>query len=204
MGEFGFNKGSLIGAGKIEKKLREHFGSRTIESLGKPFAAVAADLYTGDKVTLTEGDIVTAIRASSAVPGVLPAVETSRMFLVDGGIIDPIPVDAARDLGADVIIAVDLQSDYENRARRLGFDPLMGKPNMAVMKTARASWSLALAALSRANLKASKPDVVITPLIGHIDMANFTKADELIAFGYDAAYKMIPEIEAALCRDTAE
>lgn len=204
MGEFGFTKGSLIGAGKIEKKLRAHFGSLRIEDLEKPFAAVAADLYSGEAVTLTEGDLVTAIRASSAVPGVLPPVQTERLFLVDGGIVDPIPVEAARALGADRIIAVDLQGDYRGRAQRMGFDPLKEKPSMAVVKTARASWSLALQALGQAKMDASKPDIIITPQIGHIDMADFTKADELIGFGIQAAIKALPDIEAVLVQEAAE
>ncbi len=204
MGEFGFNKGSLIGAGKIEKKLREHFGNKCIEDLEKPFAAVAADLYTGDAVNLTEGDVVTALRASSAVPGVLPPVRSDRLFLVDGGIVDPIPVDAARALGADKIIAVDLQGDYLGRAKRMGFDSAQGKPSMAVIKTARSSWALALQALGQAKMEVSQPDTIITPQIGHIDMADFTKASELIGFGIQAATQALPEIEMALQSKAAE
>jgi len=204
MGEFGFNKGSLIGAGKVEKKLREHFGLLKIEELTKPFAAIAADLYSGNIITLTEGDLVTALRASSAVPGVLPPVETNRLFLVDGGIVDPIPVDAARGLGADRIIAVDLQGDYLGRAKRMGFDPGMGRPKMAPLKTARTSWALALQALSRAKLLASSPDVTVVPRIGHIDMTDFTKADELIGHGMQATYAVMPEIEALLTLEAAQ
>lgn len=200
MGELGFAQGSLIGSGKIEKRLREHFGVQTIEQLSKPFAAVAADLYSGEGVVLDSGDVVTALRASSAIPGMLPPVETSRMLLVDGGIVDPVPVAAARDLGAEKIVAVDLQGDFCGRSRRLGFDPAAGKPKLAAMKTARAGWSLALKTLSQANLERDRPDVLITPKIGHIDMADFTQADELIALGKKAAYDMMTEIEFMLAR----
>ncbi len=200
MGQLGFTKGSLLGADKIEQRLRQHFGHRTIEQLPKPFAAIASDLYSGERVALDAGDVVTALRASSAIPGMLPAVETGRLLLVDGGIVDPVPVTAARDLGADKIIAVDLQGDFQGRARRLGFDPDGEKPSLAAMKTARAGWSLALRSLSQANLTADKPDVVITPRIGHIDMADFTKADELIALGKKATYDMLTEIESMLSR----
>jgi len=200
MGEFGFKKGSLLGAGKIEQRLRGHFGHKTIEELAKPFAAVAADLYSGEKIVLDEGDVVTALRASSAIPGMLPPVETASLLLVDGGVADPIPVQAARDLGADKIIAIDLQGDYRGRSRRLGFDPDGDKPTLAAMKAARAGWSLALRSLSQANLRNDMPDVLISPRIGHIDMADFTKADELIALGKKAAYDMLTEIESMLAR----
>ncbi|PCI61516.1 MAG: Patatin [Kordiimonadales bacterium] len=194
LSQFGFTKGSLMGADKIERKLREYFGTLGIEDLRKPFAAVAADLYSGEAIVLDEGDVVTALRASSAIPGVLPPVRTNHLYLVDGGIVDPVPVQVARDLGADVIIAVDLQGDYPARAKRLGFDPLMKKPSMAALKSARAGWSLALMALSQAKLAADKPDIVITPRIGHIDMANFTQAEELIALGHNAALTVMPDI----------
>lgn len=198
MGEFGFKKGSLIGAGKIERKLRDHFGMRIIEDLPKPFAAIAADLYSGDRITLDAGDVVTALRASSAIPGMLPPVATANLLLVDGGVVDPVPVQAVRDMGADFIIAVDLQGDFEGRSRRLGFNPVMRKPSMAVVKTARAGWSLALRSLSQANLKADKPDVIITPQIGHIDMANFTQADELIALGKKATYDVMESLKISI------
>ena len=194
LGEFGFQKGSLIGAGKIERRLRDHFGTRTIEQLQKPFAAVAADLYTGERIVLDEGDVVTALRASAAIPSVLPPVLTNNLYLVDGGVVDPIPVTAVRDMGADVVIAVDLQADYSGRAKRLGFGPHIEKPSLAVLKSARAGWALALQALSKARLESDQPDVVITPIIGHIDMADFTRAEELIALGYKATMDVMPEI----------
>ncbi|SDE42023.1 patatin-like phospholipase family protein [Kordiimonas lacus] len=197
LGEFGFKSGSLIGASKIEKRLREHFGTLTIEGMPKPFAAVAADLYTGERVVFDEGDVVTALRASSAVPGVLPPIETGHMLLADGGMVDPIPVAAARDLGADFIIAVDLQSDYEGRARRYGVTPDVRK-NGRALKTARAGWSMALQALSRARLQIDRPNVVIAPKIGHVDMVDFTRANDLIDLGKKAALDELPSIWAAM------
>lgn len=199
LGEFGFKTGGLIGAGKIEKRLRAHFGPLSIEHMAKPFAAVASDMYTGERVVFDEGDVVTALRASSAVPGVLPPVETGRMLLADGGMVDPIPVSAARDLGADFIIAVDLQGDYEGRARRYGLSP-EGKKSGKALKMARAGASMALQALSRARLEIDQPDIVITPEIGHIDLVDFTKAHELIAHGKKAALDELPSIWAAMER----
>ncbi|MCJ9428990.1 patatin-like phospholipase family protein [Kordiimonas marina] len=198
LGELGIGKGGLIGGGKIERRLREHFGARTIEQLPKPFAAVAADIYSGARIVLDEGDVVTAVRASSAVPGMLPPVRTGRLLLTDGGVVDPVPVAAVRDLGADFIIAVDLQGDYEGRARRMGFDPAGGRGQIGSIRMARAGWSLALQALSRARLEADRPDITITPLIGHIDMADFTKAHELIEHGKKAGLDALPLILSGL------
>lgn len=198
LGQLGFTQGSLIGGDRIEQRLREHFGVRAIEQLPKPFAAIAADLYTGERIVLDSGDVVTALKASAAIPGVLPPVETTHLILVDGGIVDPVPVTATKDLGADAVIAVDLQGDYEGRARRLGFDPVQKRPKLAAVKSARAGWSVALQALSKARLSMDKPDVTITPRIGHIDMADFTKADELIALGRAATYDQLEQIETVV------
>jgi len=198
MGEFSFQKGSILGAGKIEKEMRRHFGVRTIESLDIPFAAIAADLYNGERVVMDSGDVVTAIRASSAVPGVLPPVETNRMLLIDGGVVDPVPVGVARELGADFIIGVDLQGDYSGRVKGMGFDPLQEKPKSAAFKTARAGLFIALSTLGRVRSEAEQADIVIQPKIGHIELANFTKAKELIALGAQAMDEVLPEIEVRL------
>jgi NTE family protein len=198
MSEFGFSQGSLIGARKIGKRLREHFGTLTIEAMPKPFAAVAVDLYSGEKVVFDEGDVVTALLASSAVPGVLPPVQTGHMLLADGGLVDPVPVQAARDLGADIIIAVDLQGDYEGRARHQGFHAESGRSGRAFMKTARVGVALLLRSLSDARLALDKPDHVIAPRIGHIDVMDFRRADELIALGRQAGIEELPSIIARL------
>lgn len=194
MSEFGFKQGSLIGARKIEKRLREHFGYMSIEEMPKPFAAVAADLVSGERVVFDQGDVTTALLASSAVPGVLPPVATGRMLLADGGLVDPIPVTAARDLGADVIIAVDLQGDYAQRAVKRGFEPDNDRAGKAPMRTARLGIALLLRSLSRVRLEADAPDHVITPAIGHIDVMDFRKANELIALGRQATEAALPSI----------
>ncbi|WP_162139668.1 patatin-like phospholipase family protein [Kordiimonas gwangyangensis] len=194
MSEFGFKQGSLIGARKIEKRLREHFGYMSIEEMPKPFAAVAADLVSGERVVFDQGDVTTALLASSAVPGVLPPVATGRMLLADGGLVDPIPVTAARDLGADVIIAVDLQGDYAQRAVKRGFEPDNDRAGKAPMRTARLGIALLLRSLSRVRLEADLPDHVIAPAIGHIDVMDFRKANELIALGRQATEAALPSI----------
>ena len=197
MSEFGFKQGGLIGAGKIERKMREYFGIKTIEQLQKPFAAVAVDIFTGEQIDLDSGDVVTAVRASSAIPGVLPPIETGHMMLVDGGLVDPVPVRAARNLGADFVVGVDLQNDYENRVRSYGLEP--GGPNKrAAFKTARAGAALLLKTLGKLRMGIDKPELVIAPNIGHIEVADFTKADDLIALGKKAAYDVLPDLEHML------
>ncbi len=162
-----------------------------------PFACIAADLYAGDRVELTSGDVVTALMASSAVPGVLPPMPYNDTLLVDGGVVDPLPVQSLQAMGADMIIAIDLQADYVNRVKELGFGPGL-KPRGRVMKSARAALFLMMTRIGQERLKVHKPDILIAPKVGHIEMANFTKEDELIAIGTEATKKALPEIKEAL------
>jgi NTE family protein len=104
----------------IERELRRHFGQQRIESLATPFAAVATDLITGGGRTATDGDLVTAVRASVSLPAVFAPVRLGDELLVDGGLVANVPVAAVRGLGADVVLAVDVIADYEGVAASVG------------------------------------------------------------------------------------
>jgi len=96
---------------EVSRFLREIFGDRRIEDLPIPFAAVATDLETGGACPIRRGPLVEAIRASLSVPGLFTPVWIDEHLLIDGGVSNPMPVDVARDLGADVVIAVDVLVD---------------------------------------------------------------------------------------------
>ncbi|MEM3486102.1 MAG: patatin-like phospholipase family protein, partial [Candidatus Methanomethyliaceae archaeon] len=98
--------GLSSGAG-LRRYLREILGDVRIEELPIPFAAVATDLETGEAVVLRSGPLVEAIRASTAIPGVFQPVRWEGRLLVDGGMVEPLPVRVCRELGADIVIAVD-------------------------------------------------------------------------------------------------
>ncbi len=104
----------------IERELRRHFGHQRIEDLPIPFAAVATDLITGQAWTATVGDLVTAVRASISLPAVFAPVPVSDQLLVDGGLVANVPVAAARALGADIVLGVDVIADYEGVATTVG------------------------------------------------------------------------------------
>jgi NTE family protein len=112
--DFGLN-GGLIKGEKLMGFLAEHFVGRTFSDLGKPFACVATDLVSGREVWLQEGDVVAAVRASIALPGLFaPSVRGDQM-LVDGALVNPVPVSLCRAMGAEIVIAVDLGSDIVRR-----------------------------------------------------------------------------------------
>jgi NTE family protein len=112
-----FPRSGLIKGKKIAGFVREYLSVRTFAELPIPFRAVATDVRNGEEVVLGSGDLLEAIRASISIPGILTPVHHDSRILVDGGLVDPVPVSVARELGADVVIAVDLNFDLVSGRR---------------------------------------------------------------------------------------
>ena len=106
-----FPRSGLIDGRKIADFVREHVEPGSIEDLPMPFRAVSTDLVTGREVVIQDGDVVEAVRASISVSGMFSPVKKGAMILVDGGLVNPVPVSVARRMGADYVIAVDLTHD---------------------------------------------------------------------------------------------
>ncbi|EWY36210.1 lysophospholipase [Skermanella stibiiresistens SB22] len=112
--------GGLIGGGRLMGEMKKHMGDRRIEDLPIPFAAIATDLVTGHEVWLRTGGLAEALRASFSLPGVFPPMCIDQRWLVDGALVDPVPVSACRALGAEMVIAVNLNADILGKARKPG------------------------------------------------------------------------------------
>jgi NTE family protein len=106
-----FPRSGLIDGRKIADSIREHVEPGNIEDLSLPFCAVSTDLVTSSEVVIQDGDVVEAVRASISVSGMFTPVKKGAMILVDGGLVNPVPVSVARRMGADYVIAVDLTHD---------------------------------------------------------------------------------------------
>ncbi len=106
-----FPKSGLIDGAKVSELVRTHIHTHTIEKLPKFFAAVATDILSGEEVIIRTGDVIEAVRASISVPGIFTPVRSNGRTLVDGGLTNPVPVSVARSMGADIVIAVDLNHD---------------------------------------------------------------------------------------------
>lgn len=173
---------------RLEDLLRLRLPVTRFEDLRIPFAAVATDLHSGAPVVMSgEGDLAFAIRASCCVPGwYIPATEPDGRQLVDGGLVANIPASYARELGADLVIAVDVNSEG---AKFLG-------PPQSVIGILLQTMMVVQRTASIHQLKAA--DVVIRPRVGHIRWDEMTRADELIAAGYEAAVETIEEIMAVM------
>ncbi|HUH37442.1 MAG TPA: patatin-like phospholipase family protein [Spongiibacteraceae bacterium] len=103
--------GGMASGNRLMDYLRDNFGDCDIKDLNKPFAAVATDLLRGREVWIQDGKLWDAVRASIAIPGVLTPVERDNRWLIDGGVVNPVPVSLCKAMGADIIIAVNLNSD---------------------------------------------------------------------------------------------
>ena len=173
---------------RLEQYLRERLPVTRFEHLPMPFAAVATDLRTGAPVILRDqGDIPFAIRASCTIPGwYVPVVDEEGRQLVDGGLVAVIPASTARSLGADIVIAVDVNDEG---AKFIGStSSVIGvvlQSMLVVQKTA-------------SHHQRSLSDHVIKPKVGHIRWDEMGRAEELVTAGYEAGLESVPEILALI------
>ena len=173
---------------RLEQYLRARLPVTKFEELRMPFAAVATDLATGAAVVLKdEGDVPFAIRASCTIPGwYVPVLDQQGRQLVDGGLVAVIPSTVTRALGADIVIAVDVNS--EGATFITPSSSVIGvllQSMMVVQKTA-SSYQLGMS------------DLVISPKVGHIRWDEMGRADELMEAGYKAGLESIPKISAVI------
>jgi len=112
----------LVEGKKILEFLRKTLKIKTIQNLQIPFCAVAADLITGEEIRIKEGNLAESIRASISIPGIFNPQKKSDRWLVDGGVVNPVPVSAVRAMGADIVIAVDLNHDFSQSSLHLNPD----------------------------------------------------------------------------------
>jgi NTE family protein len=139
LGDFRMGSGGLVGGDRLTAMLREAFGETRIEDLPVAFGAIATDLASGQEVWLTDGDLVDALRASMSIPGIFAPVRAGGRLLVDGGLVNPVPVSLCRHLGAEAVIAVTLHGDLAGYRRRLRIDAAaMPAPGVASPQAADA------------------------------------------------------------------
>jgi NTE family protein len=173
---------------RLEELLRARLPVSRFEQLRIPFAAVATDLHTGEAVVMSgTGDLPFAIRASCAVPGwYVPVVDEKGRQLVDGGLVANLPTSQARALGADLVIAVDVNAEGAK---------FMGPPHSAFGIVVQA---MMVVQRTVARHQLVDADVVIRPKVGHLRWDEVGRAAEFIRLGEEAAELAIPEIKRLL------
>ncbi|MBM5570591.1 MULTISPECIES: patatin-like phospholipase family protein [Deefgea] len=172
--------GGLVKGQKLQDYVNQLVGNKTIQQFPKPFSAVATELETGNRVAFNRGNVGQAVRASSSIPGIFMPVQIGNKKFVDGGVVSPVPVDAARELGANFVIAVDISS----KATGTAATSTLGVMNQAIVIMGQ---KLGEQELARA-------DIVIRPKVGKIGAADFDMKNIAILEGEKAALAMLPLI----------
>jgi NTE family protein len=208
--------GGLIKGDKLVAFFEKHFVDKEFSALPLPFACVATDLASGREVWLKEGSVAAAVRASIALPGLLAPVNRDGRLLVDGGLVNPVPVSLCRALGADIVIAVDLGSDIvgsslkRDTATAENENPRWSEKLMASLGLKRGHDQPSLAAvlstsinimqvrIARSRLAGEPADALIAPRLAHLGLMDYHRAPEAIAEGAAAVKRMLPAIEFAL------
>ena len=171
----GFIKGE-----KLEAYINRILKNTPLEKLKIPFYAVATDIQSGKEVVFGSGNTGTAVRASCSIPGIFRPVNISGKVYVDGGVVSPVAVDAAKRLGADIVIAVDIASDIDSSQPEGTIETILQSINIMYSKLAA--------------IQLSKADVVIKPKVGYISSGDFSKRHEAVLEGEKAAIEALPKI----------
>lgn len=200
---------SLLGISGIADKLSELLDDLTFDELKIPFAATAVSLHTGKEIILTKGKVIDAVLATIAIPGIFPSQKIGGRVLIDGGVLDPVPVQVARWLRPDLpVVAVMLHKTPENwEPEELSLPMPIPGPATLVDRLSKLRPVQALKIFSRAievssshlselSMMIYKPEVVITPCVGHIGLMQDIDINELIQEGIDATEKTLNNIES--------
>jgi NTE family protein len=212
------NGSGLIGGGKLAAQLEAALGQALIEELPLKFATVATEVRTGHEIWLTHGRMVDAMRASYALPGIFSPVLVGDRWLVDGALVNPVPVSAASDVfthattiyshGPSVTAPPPVVEVVPPPKRGLGkfFSPERtmkreffgggGRPGISTVMVD--AFNIMQDRITRARLAGDPPDLLITPRVGQIGWFDFHRADDLIAHGARAAERAIESIQEAI------
>lgn len=212
--------GGLIQGGKLLGFFRTHFQDKDITGMPKAFGAVATELVTGREVWLRAGSIIDAVRASMAFPGLFTPAQIDGRLMVDGALVNPVPVSLCRAMGADIVIAVDLNWDLMGRHLRLEpppeamppgrFKSFLGKLPLglgrlksgppastdmpSILDVLSISLNIMQVRITRSRLAGEPADVMIRPRLADFALMDYHRAAPAIAEGERAAEQMLPEI----------
>jgi NTE family protein len=174
----------FVGGDRLRNFINAKVMNTPIERFRIPFYAVTTDIKTGEEVVFASGNAGMAIQASCSVPGVFQPVKFSGRTYVDGGVVNPLPVDVARRYGADVVIAVDISSSIDRNIPASTMETILKSVDIMYGKIAQA--------------QIAKADVVIQPNVSFVGSADFTLRHEAILEGEKAAVAAMPKINNLL------
>ncbi|MER9679542.1 patatin family protein [Mesorhizobium sp. M0184] len=203
----------LFGGMKLDARLREHIAGIRFEDLPKPFVCVASEIRTGHEIWLSSGSLSTAMRASYALPGVFEPVACNGRVLVDGALVNPVPVSVCRAYEQPLVVAVNLHYDLFGRAAVIKHNagelviekdaPRAGhadperqsrETRLGITGVMVEAFNIIQDRISRARLAGDPPDISLQPKLSHIGLTEFHRADEAIRIGYQATMAQIGDL----------
>ena len=184
-------KTGFIEGKRIKKLLKLTIGDIGFGDLKIPLACVATDIMTGEEVVIDQGSVLEAVRASISIPVIFTVVRWKGRYLVDGGLVNPVPVSVLKRMGADVIIAVNVMPDPVARVQQVEKLRKLNIVNVIMQSIYISSYLLVESCLKEA-------DIVIEPQVVHIGPLDFNRTQESILQGEWATQDAIPEIKRLL------
>lgn len=175
LSEFG-----LLSNKKLGELLGERIGDVELSQSKIPLAMVATDITTGERVVLKDGKLAPAVMASTCIPGIFKPVEIGERLLVDGGIVENVPLSPLHELGADYVIAVDLNANHKYKKPENIIEVLLNSFHFALQTTAR--------------LQTEDADLLIQPDLSEFNRIDLNQVEELIEAGYTEAMKVLKDI----------
>ncbi|WP_377892202.1 patatin-like phospholipase family protein [Alkalihalobacillus sp. R86527] len=182
--DFTVPKMGFITGNKVKNLIRTLTHGKQLEDLQPPLAVVTTDLIKGEKVVYRSGPIAEAVRASIAIPGIFTPEKIGDRLLVDGGVIDRVPVSVAREMGADLVIAVDVSEVKKESDVTSIFDVIMQSIDIMQNEMVR--------------LHEINADVMIKPRLETFHSRSFTNIQDIIKIGEEEAFRHLDEIHAAV------
>ena len=181
-----FPKLSIMNGNEVIKIFKELTNIRTFEELEIPLTTVATDIINNKKIESNKGDIINAIKASIAIPGVLTPTYIDENLCVDGGLIDPVPLQSIVDMGSDITLAVNLYGLQSSKKNDHKYN---------IVDIVDRSAKIILNNVTHLSFKNNEPDILIEPPIDQFKGWDFHKSNDLIKIGYDTAKKILKENE---------
>lgn len=203
--DFTIRGSGLFGGMRLTKRMQEHLENLSIEDLDRPFVAVATEVNSGHEVWITSGMLITALRASYALPGIFEPIKCNNRTLVDGALVNPVPVSVCRAHEEPLVVAVNLNYDLYGRSAviKLNAGPQKFEEPRQEDSAARLgltsvmvqSFNIIQDRISRARLAGDPPDLSLHPKLSDIGLSEFHRAGESIDRGYLEAKARIAEIK---------
>lgn len=198
------SSGSIVKAKKIRDELSEVIGDHNIniEDLQKPFAAVATDMLNGHEIRFLHGSLNQAVLASTSIPGFMPPVFYKQRWIIDGGVVNPVPVSVCRIFEPEHVLAVNLNGNIikgkVNDPNREKMDKDIRSISPGMFDSFANAINIMQDRITRSRMVGDPPDFLITPRVAHIGMMDFDKAEEIIEEGYQAVERQLSEIKHIL------